>query len=134
VSEAQRLRQLEEENSKLKAVGGRAGFGHRGLQGGTIKKVVSPPARREAVAIFRAAADCSERHASGQLEVLRAMLRYRPRETRLAEANDRLRVRLRELAEDRRRWGYWRLHVLWKREGWMVNSKRVYTGSTWKRS
>lgn len=54
------------------------------------------------------------------------MLRYRRRETRFAEASDRLRVRLRELAEDRRRWGYRRLHVLLKREGWIVNSKRVY--------
>src|SRR3954454_14345035 len=61
--------------------------------------VVSPQARREAVAAFRAAAECSERHACGQLEVLRALLRYRRRETRFAEANDRLRVRLRELAK-----------------------------------
>ena len=38
----------------------------------------------------------------------------------------RLRVRLRELAEERRRWGYRRLHILLKREGWKVNSKRVY--------
>ena len=48
------------------------------------------------------------------------------RETRFAEANGRLRVRLRDLAEDRRRWGYRRLHVLLQREGWTVNSKRVY--------
>jgi len=53
------------------------------------------------------------------------MLRYRRRETRFAEANDRLRVRMRELAEDRRRRGYRRLHVLLQREGWTVNSKRV---------
>jgi putative transposase len=45
------------------------------------------------------------------------MLRYRRRETRFAGANERLRGRLRELAEDRRRWGYRRLHVLLKREG-----------------
>lgn len=76
--------------------------------------------------VFRAAAECSERRACGQLEVLRAMFRYHPRETRFAEANERLRVRLRELAEDRRRWGYRRLHVLLRREGWAVNSKRVY--------
>jgi putative transposase len=44
----------------------------------------------------------------------------------LAEANERLKVRLRELAEERRRWGYRRLHVLLQREGWTVNSKRVY--------
>jgi putative transposase len=30
------------------------------------------------------------------------------------------------LAEERRRWGYRRLHVLLEREGWRVNSKRVY--------
>ena len=41
--------------------------------------MVSPQARREAVKVFRAAAECSERHACGRLEVLRAMLRYRPR-------------------------------------------------------
>ena len=53
----------------------------------------------------------------GNWGVLRAMLRYPRREARFAEANDRQRVRLRELAEDRRRWGYRRLHVLLKREG-----------------
>jgi putative transposase len=45
---------------------------------------------------------------------------------RFAQANERLRMRLRELAEDRRHWGYRRLHVLLQREGWRVNSKRVY--------
>lgn len=88
--------------------------------------MVGPQAEREAVPIFRAAAECSERHACGRMEIVRAMVRYRSRGTRFAEANQRLRVRLRELAEDRRRWGYRRLHVLLKREGWKVNSKRVY--------
>src|SRR5947209_14229498 len=37
-----------------------------------------------------------------------------------------LRQRLRELAEQRRRFGYKRLHVLLRREGWKVNHKRVY--------
>lgn len=76
--------------------------------------------------IFCVAVDCSERRACGQLEVLRAMVRYRPRESRYAGANEQLRVRLRELAEERRRWGYRRLHILLEREGWQVNSKRVY--------
>ena len=76
--------------------------------------------------IFSAASQCSERHACGQLEVLRAMVRYRRRESRFALANERLRIRLRELAEERRRWGYRRLHILLEREGWSVNSKRVY--------
>ena len=37
-----------------------------------------------------------------------------------------LRKRLRELAEARPRFGYPRLHVLLRREGWTVNIKRVY--------
>ena len=37
-----------------------------------------------------------------------------------------LRQRLRELALERVRWGYRRLHVLLKREGVVVNHKRVY--------
>lgn len=76
--------------------------------------------------IFRTAAECSERHACGRMEIVRALVRYESWPGRYAEANERLRLRLRELAEERRRWGYWRLHVLLKREGWEVNSKRVY--------
>lgn len=60
------------------------------------------------------------------MEIVRAMVRYQPRASRLAAANDRLRMRLRELAEQRRRWGYRRLHILLEREGWKVNVKRVY--------
>jgi putative transposase len=37
-----------------------------------------------------------------------------------------LRTRLRELAAARPRFGYPRLHVLLRREGWQVNVKRVY--------
>jgi transposase InsO family protein len=36
-----------------------------------------------------------------------------------------LRVRLRELAEERRLLGSPRLHILLRREGWTVNHKRV---------
>jgi putative transposase len=78
------------------------------------------------VQAFQVATECSERHACGQLAVLRALVRYRSRPTRFAAANERLRIRLRELAEQRRRWGYRRLHILLEREGWVVNSKRVY--------
>jgi putative transposase len=59
------------------------------------------------------------------MEILRALVRYQARGRRHAKANERLRVRLRELAEERRRRGYRRLHILLKREGWRVNSKRV---------
>lgn len=49
------------------------------------------------------------------------MVRYRPR--RPDEAD--LRARLRALAHERRRFGYRRLYILLRREGWLVNKKRV---------
>lgn len=63
----------------------------------------------------------SERQACGLVGIGRSTLRYqrRPPEERA------LRQRLRELAGERRRFGYRRLHVLLRREGWRVNHKRV---------
>jgi len=49
-------------------------------------------------------------------------LRYEPHR----DPQDALRVRLRELAGTRVRYGYRRLTVLLKCEGWDVNAKRVY--------
>ena len=37
-----------------------------------------------------------------------------------------LRDRLKELSSERRRFGYRRLHILLKREGWHVNWKKLY--------
>jgi putative transposase len=42
------------------------------------------------------------------------------------DAQEPLRMRLRELATSRVRYGYRRLHVLLRREGWEINAKRVY--------
>jgi len=63
----------------------------------------------------------SERRACGLMEIHRGTYRYVPR-----PEDRRLRLRLRELAEQRRRFGYRRLQVLLVREGWQVNHKRVY--------
>ena len=46
VSEAKRLRALEEENRQTKAHRGRTGGGHSGVEGGGRKKVVRPQTRR----------------------------------------------------------------------------------------
>jgi putative transposase len=51
----------------------------------------------------------------------RATVRYRSRQ----QGDDALRARLRELAAQRPRFGYRRLHVLLRREGITVNHKRV---------
>jgi putative transposase len=52
----------------------------------------------------------------------RASHRYRSRRDPAVE----LRMRIKELAETRVRYGYRRLHVLLQREGWQINHKRTY--------
>jgi len=78
--------------------------------------------RREAVLVMQMEIELSQRRACGLMGLYRATCRYRKRRGE----DERLRVRLRELAEARRRFGYRRLQVLLEREGWQVNHKRVY--------
>lgn len=63
-----------------------------------------------------------ERRACRALGVHRSIIRYRSRK----DPQTALRLRLKDLAGVRVRWGYRRLHVLLQREGWAVNHKRVY--------
>ena len=81
------------------------------------------PAQKRAVAqFFQAGFRVSERRACRVAGVPRSTCRYRSR----AYDQAPLRVRLRDLAAARVRYGYRRLHVLLRREGWRVNHKRVY--------
>jgi putative transposase len=84
--------------------------------------MVTPVAKREAVAHLRSAFDMSERRACKIIGGVRMTMRYRSRRPDDAE----LRVRLRALAHERRRFGYRRLHVLLRREGFIVNHKRLF--------
>jgi putative transposase len=56
------------------------------------------------------------------MNITRKTLRYRTRRP----PQDALRMRLRELAANRVRFGYRRLTVILRREGWRVNPKRIY--------
>lgn len=66
----------------------------------------------------------SERRACELAGTPRSSYRYLVRRRR-EEVDQELRGRLRELAAERRRFGYRRLTVLLRREGWRVNPKRV---------
>lgn len=66
--------------------------------------------------------EVSERRACRALGFPRASHRYQSVRDDRAE----LRIRLRDLAATRVRYGYKRLHVLLRREGWEVNHKLVY--------
>ena len=64
----------------------------------------------------------SERRACGLVGIGRSSSRYVVKRG----GDEGLRERLRELAGERRRFGYRRLHVMLVREGQMVNHKGVY--------
>jgi putative transposase len=64
----------------------------------------------------------SERRACSVIGCHRKTYRYRSR----AQEQIALRIRLRELASVRVRYGYRRLQTPLRREGWRVNHKRVY--------
>lgn len=64
----------------------------------------------------------SERRMCSVLKIYRNAYRYKSRKDEQAL----LRMRIREIAEGRVRFGYRRIHILLLREGWKVNHKRVY--------
>jgi putative transposase len=82
--------------------------------------MVTPAARREAVAHLRTSFEASERRACAALGVDRSSVRYRSERPDDAA----VRGRLRELAAIRRRFGYRRLLVLMRREGLIMNHKK----------
>ena len=82
---------------------------------------MTPAARREATTYLRQTFELSERRACQVIGTDRTSVRYqsvRPDDVALRE-------RLKALAQQRRRFGYRRLHVLLRREGHAVNKKRV---------
>jgi len=83
--------------------------------------VVTPAARREAAAILEDTYEMSERRACTLIGADRSSVRYAARRPDDAA----LRARMREIAHDRRRFGYRRLHVLLKAEGLVVNRKKT---------
>ncbi len=83
---------------------------------------MKPAQKRAVVRYFRVGFRVSERRACRVAGVPRSSHRYRS----VARDQDALRLRLRDLAAARVRYGYRRLHVLLRREGWPVNHKRVY--------
>ncbi|WP_340672740.1 IS3 family transposase [Bradyrhizobium ottawaense] len=122
VSEAKRLKTLEDENTRLKRLLADAMLDNAALKDLPGKEVVTPAAKRKAVAHLVAAHGMSERRACKAIGCCRMTMRYQT--TRADEAG--LRQRMRAIAQERRRFGYRRLHVLLKREGYVVNHKKLF--------
>ena len=83
---------------------------------------MKPAQRRELAGWFRVTFQIDIRRACGLAYLSRTAWYRRPSEARLQTV---LRLRIRELAHARPRFGYLRIWVLLRREGWRVNRKRV---------
>ena len=82
---------------------------------------MTPARKRQMVDHARSNWQVSIRRACRALPVDRSTYHYRARRPEQAG----LRKRIKEIAETRVRYGYRRIHVLLRREGWAVNAKRV---------
>src|SRR6185436_21185915 len=86
------------------------------------EKAVRPRARRALARWAHTTYQVSERRVSRLVPIARASLRYQSHR----DPQEAVRMRLREVAAARVRFGYRRLTVLLRREGWPVNAKRIY--------
>ena len=84
--------------------------------------MVGPVVKREGVAHLQAVMGLSERRACEIVEADRTMVRYRSRRA----SDTELRTRLRDLANERKRFGYRRLFVLLRQSGEASGMNRIY--------
>jgi len=84
---------------------------------------VTAAQRRQAVRQLQQTFGVSQRRACRVLGQARSTQRLAPK---TSQEEERLVRRILELVRQRPRWGYRRITVLLRREGWRVNRKRVY--------
>jgi hypothetical protein len=99
----------------------RPGSRYPDAQGDQLKKVVTPEAKRNTVRYLQESFGQSLRKLFVLLGLSRASWHYKPK----VDVNESIRKRLRELADERKRWGYRRLYYLLRREGYLINHKRT---------
>ena len=83
--------------------------------------MVTPEAKREAVAHLCERHEVSQRRACDVLSVDRSSVRYRS----VRPDDTELRAAIRGVASERRRFAYRRIHVMLRRTGWQINHKKL---------
>lgn len=83
--------------------------------------MVTPAARRSVVVYLQETHQLSERRACTMVGLCRSSCRYQA----MPKNDEEIRSRLRELAEERRKFGAPRLHTMLRREGHLINHKRT---------
>ncbi|MEL7281169.1 MAG: IS3 family transposase [Pseudomonadota bacterium] len=122
VSDAKRLKELEGENAKLKKLLAEQMLDAAAMKELLSRKLVGPAAKRKAVAHLTGSMGLSERRACCLVDADRSMIRYQSRRP----PDTGLRQRLRDLANERRRFGCRRLFILLRREGEPSGINRIY--------
>jgi hypothetical protein len=116
VDQVRQIKQLRDENTRLKQLVGGTDAGQDDVAGCATKRVVKPSRRRPLVTYLEQTYPVSEQHTCCVLEVARATHRYEGYTEQWIE----LRMRIREIAQARVRYGYRMIRVLLNREGWKV--------------
>ena len=121
VNEAQEAKQLRDENARLKKLVVDSEPGQRDAEGGDRKKRMELVDQRADANWLRVEYAVSERRVCGLMTMAMSSYRYRTK-----RSDEPLRTRLVELAREKPRFGYRRLHVLLRRSGENVNHKRLH--------
>ncbi|MGH9705732.1 MAG: IS3 family transposase [Candidatus Acidiferrales bacterium] len=116
------LKQLQEENARLKRLVAELSLDKTMLQDVLAKKNVKPSRRRPVVEYLGGVYRVSQRRACQVARIPVSTFRYQSTQ----EPRTALRLRIREIAQARIRYGYRKIRVLLKREGWKVGKKLVY--------
>lgn len=90
---------------------------------GSIKKRIKPARKKEIANELQQEMNLSERRVCRLLDINRTFKRYQSSKT---EQDAMITGRLSELATIHRRYGYKRLHILLRREGFKINHKKTY--------
>ena len=121
VSEAKRLRSLEDENRRLKQMVADLSLDNKMLKS-QQPKVVGPQAKKEAAMMLQSEFNISERRACRVVGLARSTKRHEAQENTL---NKELSEKLNSLADKKKRFGAPRLHQLLLRDGYKINHKRT---------
>ncbi|MDO6811330.1 IS3 family transposase [Zobellia galactanivorans] len=123
VSELRRLKNLEEENSQLKKLVADLSLDKQILQDVLKKKVLRPSRKRGMVCNIRMEYNISIQRCCKLVLLHKSVFYYKAKGRR---SDKLLRMRMNEIAAVRVRYGFWRIHILLRREGFMDNHKRMY--------
>ncbi|WWA46758.1 IS3 family transposase [Pelagerythrobacter marensis] len=121
-SEMRRLRELEDENGRLKKIVADLTLDREMLQDVIKRKPLRPDRKREIIDEVRQDWQVTIRRACAALHFDRSTYHYRSRRTDPAF----LKKRIKEICETHVRYGYRRVYYILRRDGWVVNMKKVY--------